>query len=497
VLPDWRSGVRRENVVAHVHQRRDAPAIDQLEGLDRLQSSDPVNGASDTSGAAGSSEYVEMINRAIGIFDKSTGRLVCPPMPSNAPWHGASGPGRCSVTRSTDGIAEFDSHARRWLFYLPSSEKPSRKGELPRSGVCLAISKTADPTGGYYRYRFPVALMTPNIPWHGDYEKDGIWPTAYTYASRARNTSTGKGLFYGMFIAGLNRRAMLRGLPFKLVEFFVPEKAPVKSPSFYIFPANWDGTTAPPAGEDAPYVETFNTATGRHLGVWSLRAKFANPARSTFTRVATPPTQPYNTYVCGDPTTFGACVQQPSVPNKAVPALQPLAAGLPMQRVVYRNFAHRETLLVNFTVVAGAAGNSGISWYELRRSGRHGRWHTYQQGTYAPDSDYRWLGSMAMDKLGDLAIGFDVSGPTTFPTIRYTGRLASDRHSTLRQEATLVDGRGSQLGIHTFGDYAQMTVDPTDDCTFWFASTYYASQGADDQHDFSTRIGAFRFRSCR
>jgi hypothetical protein len=438
-----------------------------------------------------------MINRAIGIFDKTTGRLVCPPMASNAPWHGASGPGRCSVTGSTDGIVEFDSHVRRWLFYLPSSEKPSRRGGLPRSGVCVAISKTADPTRGYYRYRFPVALSKPNIPWHGDYEKDGIWPTAYTYASRARNTSTGKGLFYGMFIAALNRRAMLHGRPVKLVEFFVPETTPVDSPSFYIFPANWDGPNAPRARRDAPYVETFNTATGRHLGVWSLRANFANPARSTFKRVATPATQRYNTYVCGIPTTFSDCVQQPSVRGKAAPGLQPLAAGLPMQRVVYRNFADHETLLVNSTVVAGSANHSGISWYELRRSGRHGGWHTHQQGTYAPDGDDRWLGSMAMDKRGDLAIGFDVSGPSTHPSIRYTGRLASDPHDTLRQEATLVAGRGSQLGIHTFGDYAQMTVDPTDDCTFWFASSYYASQAAGDHHDFSTYIGAFRFPSCR
>jgi hypothetical protein len=104
---------------------------------------------------------------------------------------------------------------------------------------------------------------------------------------------------------------------------------------------------------------------------------------------------------------------------------------------------------------------------------------------------------MAMDKLGDLAIGFDVSGPSLHPTIRYVGRLASDPHNLLpRTERTLVEGRGSQLGVHNFGDYAQMTIDPTDDCTFWFASSYYDSQRAANIQNFDTRIGALRFPGC-
>jgi hypothetical protein len=161
-----------------------------------------------------------------------------------------------------------------------------------------------------------------------------------------------------------------------------------------------------------------------------------------------------------------------------------------MYRLAYRNFGTHESLVVNHSVVAGSSG--GIRWYEIQNPS--GTPAVAQQSTFAPDSNYRWMGSIAMDKAGDLAVGYSVSGSSLNPTIRYAGRVATDPTSTLEAEVNVVTGTGSQTtGLGRWGDYSAMQVDPVDDCTFWYTQEYIKSNGT---FNWNTRIANFKFPNC-
>src|SRR5205807_4144125 len=163
-----------------------------------------------------------------------------------------------------------------------------------------------------------------------------------------------------------------------------------------------------------------------------------------------------------------------------------------MYRLAYRNVGDHEALGVNHSVSAGSS--VGVRWYELRVAGSS--LTINQQGTYAPDSNYRWMGSIAMDHSGDMGLGFSLSGSSLHPEIHYTGRLASDPAGTMPQgEGTIINGAGSQTtqSLSRWGDYSAIAVDPTDDCTFWYVNQYIPSNGA---FNWKTRIGSFKFTGC-
>ena len=168
-----------------------------------------------------------------------------------------------------------------------------------------------------------------------------------------------------------------------------------------------------------------------------------------------------------------------------------------MYRLAYRNFADgHESLVVTHSVKVGTTHkdqHTGVRWYEIRSPGTTPV--VYQQSTFSPDTSYRWMGSTAMDKQGNLGIGYSVSSSTLFPGIRYTGRLATDTLNTLQAESTIVSGGGSQSGsnLARWGDYSRLTVDPADDCTFWYSTEYLLSTGA---FNWSTRIASFKFPTC-
>src|SRR5207302_3377149 len=145
----------------------------------------------------------------------------------------------------------------------------------------------------------------------------------------------------------------------------------------------------------------------------------------------------------------------------------------------------------NHSVTAGSS--TGVRWYELRPAG--GNLSIFQQGTYAPDSNYRWMGSIAMDQSGNMGLGFSVSGSSIHPQIHYTGRLATSPAGQMDQgEASIIDGAGSQTGtLSRWGDYSMMAVDPSDDCTFWYTTEYIPSNGA---FNWKTRIASFKFPGC-
>jgi len=168
-----------------------------------------------------------------------------------------------------------------------------------------------------------------------------------------------------------------------------------------------------------------------------------------------------------------------------------------MFRLAYRNFGDHESLVVNHSVQVGAKHNNpytGVRWYEIRNPA--GSPVVYQQSTFSPDTSYRWMGSVAMDKQGNLALGYSVSDSSIHPAIRYTGRLASDPLNTLEAENSIIEGTGSQSGnnLARWGDYSAMTVDPVDDCTFWYTTEYLKNTGS---FNWNTRIASFKFPGCQ
>ena len=166
-----------------------------------------------------------------------------------------------------------------------------------------------------------------------------------------------------------------------------------------------------------------------------------------------------------------------------------------MTRLAYRNFGDHESLVVNHSVATGAfnLGPVGVRWYELRNPA--GTPNVYQQGTYAPDSTNRWMGSIAMDQAGNIGLGYSASSSSVRPSLRYTGHLTTDPLGVMGQgEGSLQAGSGSQLpNLGRWGDYSSITIDPSDDCTFWYAGEYLKTDGT---WNWSTRIGSFRFPGC-
>jgi len=274
-----------------------------------------------------------------------------------------------------------------------------------------------------------------------------------------------------------------------------------------LLPANLDNKSLPPDGAPGYVVQVRDKHLGfkspSQLWVYEFHANWINPLFSDLFQTAGQsldlpvinlPT--FDSRVCeGDwPGSAQDCIVQSTTTNR----LDALDHGTIMYRLSYRNLGGHEMLLLNQTVAADGdpkQNQAGIHWYELRKAGD--TWGIYQQGVYVPDDNNRWLESIAMDDGGNIALGFSVSGtnPNMVPSIHYVGRLANDTLGELPVgETPLIDGGGVQMFTDQFGDYSQMTVDPRDDCTFWYTSTYY--QKTTNPDNWFTRIGAFRFPSC-
>lgn len=406
----------------------------------------------DTNGAVGATQYVQWVNESFAVFNKSTGALVYGPAAGNTLWSGFGG--GCQTNNDGDPIAQYDKAAQRWIMTQFSvSTTPYLQ--------CVAVSTTSDATGSYYRYAF----QEPNF---NDYPKLGVWADGYYLSFNMFQGNT----FVGGRACSLDRTSMLSGAAATQICFQL-------SSSFGgLLPSDIDGSIAPSAGEPDFYLN-FGTNS---LNLWKFHSDFITPANSTFTGPIAIPVASFSAACSGG----GTCIPQSGTKQK----LDSLADRL-MYRLAYRHFSDgHESLVVNHSVTAGSS--VGIRWYELRNP--NGTPTVYQQGTYAPDSTYRWMGSIAMDKLGDIAVGYSVSSSSMHPGIRYTGRLATDPLGTLEAENTIINGGGSQLRtLNRWGDYSAMTVDPSDDCTFWYTNEYLKTSGT---FNWSTEIASFKFPGC-
>lgn len=425
--------------------------------------------ASDATGAPGPDHYMQATNFSAAIFDKQ-GALVMGPFPTSDFWDGFSGP--CGGTWS-DVIVLYDQDAGRWFvsrFSRQNSVSPLNWYQ------CFAISLTSDPTGQYNRYAFLIDAEEFN-----DYPKFGIWPDAYYMTADRDKIFPGK----GNFVAAFDRAQMLSGNPAGGVVF----KLDTNGNRAGMLPADWDGHTAPPAGAPNYLVRTLDTDTGwpaDALEIWTLQVDWTNSAFNLALQTTLAPTA-FNSAICG---LNQNCIPQPDPTT----GLDPLAGGRPMFRLAYRNFGTHESLVFNQTVDAADVPNHGAPrWYELRKSGGN-PWSINQQNTYAPDATHRWIGSIAMDQAGNMALGYTASSTSVFPSVRVATRLAGDPPSTLPDETEIQTGSGSQTGFLFWADYSHMDLDPADDCTFWYTGTYQPVTSA--LQTWATRIAAFRFPGC-
>ena len=405
----------------------------------------------DTNGAVGATQYVQWVNESFAVFNKTTGALVYGPVAGNTLWSGFGG--GCETNNDGDPVVAYDKAANRWVMTQFSvTTTPFLQ--------CVAVSTTSDATGTWARYAF----SQPNF---NDYPKLGVWPDGYYVSFNMFSGNT----FVGGRACAFNRNAMIAATAASQICFQLS--------NVYggLLPSDLDGSAAPPAGSPNFFV-AFNTNS---LDLWKFHADFTTPANSTFVGPTNFPVAAFSAACNGG----GTCIPQLGTSQQ----LDSLADRL-MHRLAYRNFGDHEALVVNHSVTAGSS--VGVRWYEIRSP--NGTPTVFQQGTYAPDSNYRWMGSVAMDKVGNIALGYSISSSTLKPGIRYTGRAPNDPLGTLQAESTILNGGGAQNGgLTRWGDYTAMTIDPSDDCTFWYTNEYLKADGS---FNWSTRIASFKFPSC-
>jgi hypothetical protein len=437
--------------------RDGATIVSNFEGVPNLSMVYPP----DTDGDVGPNHYFQMINLCFQIFDKE-GNSLYGPADNRTLWSGFIG----SWTGTNDGdpVVLYDHQADRWIASQFAINTPDGTyWEL------VAVSATGDPLGEWYRYAF-------QFPVFNDYPKLGIWPDGYYFAFNMFGED-----YFRAAVCSLDRTAMLAGDPdARMILFDMPPDSEPAS----LLPASFDG---PPPPEGTPdyfaYIMDDAYNSGDILSIWALKSDWTNPENSTFEETSRLNVEPFNSYFCNGG--LGACIPQPD----GGPNLEALSDRL-MYRLQYRNFGTYQTMVTNHTVNADGNGLAGIRWYELRNLNDGNGWFIYQQGTYAPDQYHRWMGSIAMDGRGYIALGFSISNQTKYPSIHYTGRSPNDPLGQMTfYEEEIYAGTGIQTGSAArWGDYSMMSVDPVDDTTFWFTTEYVKQSG---EVNWRTRIAGF------
>ncbi|MCX6316641.1 MAG: fibronectin type III domain-containing protein [Bacteroidetes bacterium] len=408
---------------------------------------------SDNVVAAGPNHVVQMINNStsssIRIWDKAGNVLVASKLLSTIT--GVAGRGDPDIL--------YDQLADRWIL-------TEFGNGVNRLYIC--VSQTADPNGAYYVYQF----NTPEFP---DYPKYALWQNAYVITTNETNAT----------IYAVDRNTMLTGAASTTIQRFTLTDFPTLTFQASS-PVNLSGTTLPGAGTTAMFMRMADDGWGGNittdrLELFNFTIDWATPANSNITGPFILPVLPFSSDLCGY-TSF-ACVPQPSSTVK----LDPLREVL-MNKVQYRNFGTHESIVCSHVCDANGADKTGIRWYELRKSGTSG-WTMYQQGTYSPDGDGRFMSTMSINGDGSIGMAYNVSSATTFPSIRYTGRKDCDPLGQMTEpEATLIAGTAANAS-NRYGDYNAMTVDPSNG-SFWFTSNYNPAT------QWATRVGNFSITGC-
>jgi hypothetical protein len=493
-------------------------------GFSGPQGAATLRNPSDNSLAVGPNHIVQTVNSRMAIFTKKgvrfteTGRVLYGPVNTNNVFRGFGG--TCEARNNGDAVVRYDQLARRWLIVMPifgraderpdqpplwsaraapydspvgvanqpgaaetlfqpppqtaqtnpAPQPPAQPKPPPLKGpysICYAISRTDDPMGSYYRYEF----LRPLFP---DYPRPAVWPDGYYVP-----TSTGDEVIE-KHACVVERNAMIAGRPAREQCFVITDVN-------FLNNADLDGMQRPPAG--APNVmlaaggtQLKNVFEDNAILWWKVHIDWKDSAKSRLegpTRVAV---APYH-YLCDGQLTN-------CVPQRGAERRLDAQGDKIMARLVYRRIGNQQSIVAVHSVNT-AAGGGGVRWYELRLD-RHNKPSLYQQGTYALPG-FRWMASPAIDKFGNIGIGYSYGAADQFAGQRFAGRTPNDPRGQLTlKEAVLVEGEDAQTNTLRWQDYTQTAIDPGDDCTIWYVGDYVKKGAA----SYSTRIGAFQLPGC-
>jgi hypothetical protein len=474
---------------------------------------------SDNSLAVGPNHIVQTVNTSMAIFTKkgdkydTTGRVLYGPVDTRNVFRGFGG--ACEQQNNGDAVVRYDQLADRWLLVMPifsriedeierplpipgepyetlraqlaqtgtaeplyqppleeSERKPyPERPESTRNGsyaMCYAVSTSPDPMGSYYRYEFLRQLFP-------DYPRPAVWPDGYYVP-----TSAGDDVIKKQACV-VERKKMLRGED-------ASEQCVVIDGVNFLNNTDLLGQQLPPEGAPNIMMATGGTQLKGDfeddgIYAWKYHVNWDDPSKTRVVGTEKIPVAPYR-YLCDGQLT--RCVPQPGTDQHLDSQGDKI-----MSRLVYRKIGNQESI-VGVHSVNTSAGGGGVRWYEFRLDQQRDV-NLYQQGTYAPNGFYRWMASPAMDKNGNIGIGYSFGGTPHYAGQRFAGRMAGDPKGKLTlPETTLIEGQGSQTNTYRWQDYTQTAVDPSDDCTIWYVGDYYKKNVT----SYSTRIGAFQLPGC-
>jgi hypothetical protein len=454
------------------------PPLDAVASFDGLgvgfpgaPSPQPLRNPSDNALAVGRDHIFQIVNSRYAVFTKkgsrydTTGRVVLGSAPTNSLFAGFGG--ECELRNNGDAVVKYDQLADRWVVVMPIFRRPANDSTGPYS-VCYAVSVSPDPLGPYYRYQFKRPLFP-------DYPRLAVWPDGYYVG-----TSTSDDLIEKHACVA-DRARMLQGLS-------ATEQCVIVKDVNFFNPADIDGFNVPPAGAPNLVFAAGGTQLKKvfqddGIYYWTFHVDWDTPANTKFSGPTKIPVAPYH-YLCDGQLT--SCVPQPDTSRRLDAQGDKL-----MNRVVYRRIGKVESIVALHSVNS-TDGGGGVRWYEFQLDSRR-KPVLVEQGTYAPDSRFRWMGSIGMDASGNIAMGYSFGGAPSYAGQRFAARLPTDPKGTLGfRESVLVEGEAAQAATLRWEDYTSLAMDPSDDCTFWYVGDYIKKGAA----SYSTKIGAYRVPSC-
>ncbi|MBW8878513.1 MAG: S-layer homology domain-containing protein [Acidobacteria bacterium] len=475
-----------------------APMPSPLRSFDGLSSNTAVTGGqaggimpSDVNGDVGPNHYIEAVNDAYAIYNKSGTLLTA--FTENSLWSG-TGSSPCNGNSKGDAVVLHDGLADRWILtHLAFATSGSAK--LSPFYQCIAVSRTSDPvTGGWYGYAIRMdtgGTGQPPVGTLNDYPKFGLWTDCLYMTANGYTEQTTEN-FIGTMFASFSRSDMYSGAVLTGALGFL---ASTNSDPFTMIPSTLLGTSAgslPPSGTPNYFVSQSWTQL-----VFEVRKFTAGANCGSGGTLSLPTNVSQPSYAVA----AGSFVPQPNTTNQLDSQGHKL-----MQRVQYRKIGNSESVWVVHTVRSSSTSPVEPHWAQINVTGGTISPTPVQQQIYVPDASLnRWMPSLAVDGQGNMALGYSTSNSTRFPSIAYSGRLAGDALNNLPQtETQLIAGSGSQTNncgnpsalCNRWGDYTAMSIDPVDDCTFWYINQYYSSQTNGTAGNWQTRIGSFKFPGC-